>query len=138
MLSLIRSSFSIPHQHSLTLERKLVAAPLPHSATPSVAVGRVEVNLDLRPRRRRAHRSSAKAQQFSDETSGQSGVPLTASASQPTGGLWSPVGCAARHRVALVVPYRDRRLHLLLLLRHLHPILRKQLLSYRIYVVEQV
>ncbi|KAH7938490.1 hypothetical protein HPB49_024615 [Dermacentor silvarum] len=98
---------------------------------PFSRVGRVQVDLDLRPRRRQTQRS-AKASQTAKAAAG-SGVP----ASSPIGGLWSPVECAARHRVALVVPYRDRRLHLLLLLRHLHPILRRQLLSYRIYVVEQ-
>ncbi|KAL3251002.1 hypothetical protein MRX96_055265 [Rhipicephalus microplus] len=94
-------------------------------------VGRVQVDLDLRPRRRQTQRSPKAAQ------TGKSGAGSGTATPSPTGGLWSPVECASRHRVALVVPYRDRRLHLLLLLRHLHPILRRQLLSYRIYVVEQ-
>lgn len=99
---------------------------------PPGLVGRVQVDLNLRPRRRQTRKSATNAAQTdSKAASGSEGVPPT------VGALWSPTECAARHRVALVVPYRDRRLHLLLLLRHLHPILRRQLLSYRIYVVEQ-
>lgn len=54
------------------------------------------------------------------------------------GGRWEPTDCYARHRVAIIIPYRDRREHLAILLYHLHPILKRQLLSYKIYVIEQV
>ena len=53
------------------------------------------------------------------------------------GGEHRPAGCRARHRVALVIPYRRRLQHLALLLRHLHPFLQRQQLHYRIYVVNQ-
>lgn len=53
------------------------------------------------------------------------------------GGSFSPSFCLPRHRVAIIIPYRDRLEHLQILLYHLHPILRRQLLEYRIYVVEQ-
>ncbi|ELU11003.1 hypothetical protein CAPTEDRAFT_120554 [Capitella teleta] len=53
------------------------------------------------------------------------------------GGSWYPVNCSSRHRVAIVVPYRDRVDHLRILLEHLHPFLQKQLLDYKIFVVEQ-
>lgn len=54
------------------------------------------------------------------------------------GGSWRPTGCTARHKVAVIVPYRDRREHLRILLSHLHPILQRQQLDYTIFVVEQV
>lgn len=54
------------------------------------------------------------------------------------GGVSRPIGCTARHKVAVIVPYRDRRAHLTELLSHLHPLLQRQQLDYRIYVVEQV
>jgi len=54
------------------------------------------------------------------------------------GGVGRPRDCTARHRVAVIVPYRDRRHHLNILLSHLHPMLQRQQLDYRIYVVEQV
>ena len=54
------------------------------------------------------------------------------------GGVGRPRDCTARHRVAIIVPYRDRRHHLNILLSHLHPMLQRQQLDYRIYVVEQV
>ncbi|XP_077488344.1 uncharacterized protein LOC144099125 [Amblyomma americanum] len=111
----------------------VVTRPLCPEVPPGL-VGRVQVDLDLRPKRRQAQRSAKAAAQTARTPI--SGAAPTASSSS-IGGLWNPADCAARHRVALVVPYRDRRLHLLLLLRHLHPILRRQLLSYRIYVVEQ-
>jgi len=55
-----------------------------------------------------------------------------------TGGRWKPTGCRARQRVAIIVPYRDREQHLQLFLRHMHPVLQRQMLEYRIFVVEQV
>ncbi|XP_054164090.1 uncharacterized protein LOC128961827 isoform X2 [Oppia nitens] len=53
------------------------------------------------------------------------------------GGFWEPTNCYARHRVAIIIPFRDRKHHLSILLYHLHPILKRQLLSYKIYVIEQ-
>ena len=54
------------------------------------------------------------------------------------GGRWRPADCASRQRVAVVVPFRDRLDHLLVFLRHIHPILQRQRLEYQIFVVEQV
>ncbi|XP_068213163.1 uncharacterized protein [Palaemon carinicauda] len=58
------------------------------------------------------------------------------------GGTWSPSyeptnPCLPRHKVAVVLPYRDRLHHLIILLSWLHPILRRQQLEYTIYVAEQ-
>ncbi|XP_019624978.1 PREDICTED: beta-1,4-N-acetylgalactosaminyltransferase bre-4-like [Branchiostoma belcheri] len=53
------------------------------------------------------------------------------------GGKWRPPNCTARHKVAIVIPFRDRETHLRVLLRHLHPILQRQQLDYGVYVVEQ-
>ncbi|XP_037505295.1 beta-1,4-N-acetylgalactosaminyltransferase bre-4-like [Rhipicephalus sanguineus] len=53
------------------------------------------------------------------------------------GGRWFPTGCTARHRVAIVVPYRDRLSNLQAFLQHMHPFLQSQQLDYGIYVVEQ-
>ncbi|XP_057703580.1 beta-1,4-galactosyltransferase 3-like [Corythoichthys intestinalis] len=53
------------------------------------------------------------------------------------GGLYSPPDCRAQHRSAIVIPYRNRSSHLHTLLDHLHPILQRQQIQYRIYVVEQ-
>jgi len=54
------------------------------------------------------------------------------------GGHGQPEDCKARHRVAIIVPYRDRDLHLRQLLLNLHPFLKKQQLDYAIFVVEQI
>ncbi|KAK8765250.1 hypothetical protein V5799_032145 [Amblyomma americanum] len=53
------------------------------------------------------------------------------------GGRWTPGHCVARHRVAVIVPYRDRPDHLLIFLHHMHQFLRKQELDYGIYIIEQ-
>ena len=54
------------------------------------------------------------------------------------GGYWKPSGCYSRDRVAIVIPFRDRQTHLNILLKYLHPLLQRQQIEYRIFVVEQV
>ncbi|XP_014357722.2 beta-1,4-N-acetylgalactosaminyltransferase bre-4-like [Papilio machaon] len=53
------------------------------------------------------------------------------------GGLYAPPNCTARHRVAIIVPYRDREQHLAVFLNHIHPFLMKQQIEYGIFIVEQ-
>lgn len=53
------------------------------------------------------------------------------------GGSWTPLSCTARQRVAVIIPFRDRQLHLRTLLALLHPMLQRQMLQYTIFVVEQ-
>ncbi|ELU17412.1 hypothetical protein CAPTEDRAFT_178397 [Capitella teleta] len=53
------------------------------------------------------------------------------------GGVWKPPSCQARTRAIVVVPFRDRFVHLKAFLIHTHPILQRQMLDYRIVVVEQ-
>lgn len=53
------------------------------------------------------------------------------------GGHWFPRFCTARHRVAVIVPFRDREIHLRYFLNVIHSFLQRQLLQYTIFVVEQ-
>ena len=53
------------------------------------------------------------------------------------GGRFKPKQCIARHRVAIIVPYRDREEHLRTFLLHMHSYLPRQQLDYGIFVVEQ-
>ena len=53
------------------------------------------------------------------------------------GGASHPRDCQARHKVALIVPYRNRRRILEQFLFHTHKILQRQQLDYRVYVCEQ-
>ena len=55
-----------------------------------------------------------------------------------TGGRWTPTKCVPRDRVAIIIPFRDRHKHLVLLLYYLIPMLQRQLLDFRIFVTEQV
>lgn len=52
--------------------------------------------------------------------------------------LGKPKTCKSNHKVAIVLPYRDRERHLRAFLHNLHSLLTKQQLDYAIYVVEQV
>ncbi|XP_068229189.1 beta-1,4-N-acetylgalactosaminyltransferase bre-4-like [Palaemon carinicauda] len=53
------------------------------------------------------------------------------------GGRFLPADCRARHRVAIIVPFRDRLSQVPPFLHHMHPILQRQQLEYVIYIVEQ-
>ena len=53
------------------------------------------------------------------------------------GGRFRPETCTSRHRVAIIVPYRDREDHLRTFLLNLHNFLPRQQLDYGIYIVEQ-
>jgi len=53
------------------------------------------------------------------------------------GGAWKPRECLARTKLAVLIPYRNRTEHLRMFLHHMHPIFQRQLLDYRIFVVEQ-
>lgn len=53
------------------------------------------------------------------------------------GGSYQPKTCLARHKVALLVPYRDRQEILRHFLFHTHTFLQRQQLDYRIYICEQ-
>ncbi|XP_069140335.1 beta-1,4-galactosyltransferase 4-like [Argopecten irradians] len=52
------------------------------------------------------------------------------------GGRYKPSKCTARHRVAIIIPYRNRKSHLITLMNNLHKVLQRQQLDYGIYVVE--
>src|SRR6218665_1144859 len=45
--------------------------------------------------------------------------------------------CLSHTRLAIVIPCRDREHHLRILLRHLIPILKRQLVHFRVFVVDQ-
>jgi hypothetical protein len=53
------------------------------------------------------------------------------------GGAHKPTDCQHREKLAIIIPYRDRRDNLALLLKYLHPLLQRQKRYYRIFVVEQ-
>ncbi|CAG9130616.1 unnamed protein product [Plutella xylostella] len=53
------------------------------------------------------------------------------------GGRYAPSNCTAKHKVAIIVPFRDRLQHLAIFLNHMHPFLMKQQLEYGIFIVEQ-
>ena len=59
------------------------------------------------------------------------------------GGHWSPLNdsktpCTPVDKVLVLFPFRDRELHLLIIMDRLHKMLRKQFIEYDMVVVEQV
>jgi hypothetical protein len=54
------------------------------------------------------------------------------------GGHWEPTSCRARHKVAIVVTYKNRKTNLMVFLMNMHPLFQNQELSYTVFVVEQV
>lgn len=54
------------------------------------------------------------------------------------GGYWKPENCIARQRTAIIIPYRNRETHLHTLLHYIIPVLKRQLIEFRIFVPEQV
>lgn len=52
-------------------------------------------------------------------------------------GYNKPIGCIARQRTAVIIPYRNREDQLKLLLAHLNPILQRQQIDYQIFVIDQ-
>lgn len=53
------------------------------------------------------------------------------------GGHWTPTNCRVDKSVAIIIPFRCRGEHLLLFLQHMHPFLKRQLLDYTIFIIEQ-
>ncbi|CAN7938793.1 unnamed protein product [Ixodes hexagonus] len=53
------------------------------------------------------------------------------------GGRFKPKACRVRHRVAILVPYRDRKEQLGVFLYNMHRMLPRQQIDYRIFVIEQ-
>lgn len=54
-----------------------------------------------------------------------------------SGGRYSPVECHSSHRVAVIIPYRNRQDQLKTFLYNIHPFLQRQQINYGIYVIEQ-
>ncbi|KAG6462529.1 hypothetical protein O3G_MSEX013319 [Manduca sexta] len=53
------------------------------------------------------------------------------------GGYFYPKKCHSRHKVAILVPYRNRERNLYIFTHYMHPFLIKQELEYRIFIIEQ-
>jgi hypothetical protein len=53
------------------------------------------------------------------------------------GGHWFPTTCRAEQRLAIILCYRNREIHLKLYLNNIHSFLKKQQLDYTIFIVNQ-
>jgi hypothetical protein len=54
------------------------------------------------------------------------------------GGSWRPLNCTSLHKLVVIIPFRDRIPHLRVNLEYLHGVLQRQLIDYRIFVVEGI
>ena len=55
----------------------------------------------------------------------------------PPGGHFRPGDCQASSRVVIMIPFRDRDLHLATFLKYMHPFLQVQNIEYNILVINQ-
>ena len=53
------------------------------------------------------------------------------------GGVYRSDKCRSRHKIAIVIPFRNREAQLPIFLNHMHPLLQRQQIDYGIFVVEQ-
>ncbi|KAM9449665.1 beta-1,4-galactosyltransferase 1 isoform 1-T2 [Clarias gariepinus] len=53
------------------------------------------------------------------------------------GGRYMPSECVSQQKVAIIIPFRDREMHLKYWLYYMHPILQRQQLDYGVFVIEQ-
>ncbi|EFO18405.1 galactosyltransferase [Loa loa] len=53
------------------------------------------------------------------------------------GGHWKPEDCTTEHKLAVIIPFRDRQTHLTRLIDFLIPVLKRQQLDFRFIVTEQ-
>ena len=53
------------------------------------------------------------------------------------GGRYKPAGCIPRHKIAIIVPHRNREPHLRQFLKFIHPIMTRQQADYTVFVVQQ-
>ncbi len=53
------------------------------------------------------------------------------------GGKYEPSECQSLNKVAIIVPYRNRKNDLKIFLRYMHPFLQRQQLEYVVVLVEQ-
>ncbi|KAK8775831.1 hypothetical protein V5799_030829 [Amblyomma americanum] len=53
------------------------------------------------------------------------------------GGRFRPKNCTSRHRVAILIPYRDRAQHLKVFIYNIHRVLARQQIDYGVFVIEQ-
>ncbi|KAK6169672.1 hypothetical protein SNE40_020672 [Patella caerulea] len=53
------------------------------------------------------------------------------------GGKFKPLECQPRQKLAIIIPYRDRRRHLIDFLSHMPPMLLRQQVEFTIFVIEQ-
>jgi LysM repeat protein len=54
------------------------------------------------------------------------------------GGWWEPLDCEPRDTVGIIIPYRNREEHLQAYIARMHPLLRKQKVRYKIFIIDQV
>jgi hypothetical protein len=53
------------------------------------------------------------------------------------GGKYKPSECKSRYKLAIVVPYRQRKNQLKIFLKYMHPFLQRQQLEYTMFIIEQ-
>jgi hypothetical protein len=74
---------------------------------------------------------------FDDEQAETDVEDLPADGVSMAGGRWKPSWCIPRHRIAVIIPFRNRENHINVSVPRIRSFLRRQLLDHTIFVVEQ-
>ena len=115
-------------ESALTLQPKLI-----HNATnscslmPAGLVGAFPVKVDLQISNPFTHLIDDKLRES---------IPFLKNVK--LGGSWEPPGCSARHRIAIIISYKDRADNLNTWLFNMHAYLQRQEIAYKIHVFEQL
>jgi hypothetical protein len=88
------------------------------------------------PRARKYYREDGKELNTLDSLNSSSINYGPEGARMTLGGGWQPADCRSSFKTAIIIPFRDRIIHLRLLLIFLHLVMQRQLRDYRIFVVE--
>lgn len=122
--------FLAEHGHILELSNSYIAS--------SVALKENKLDIEIKAVRVCDEKSRKLVGVFNVDVNVLSSVMYKANYSNiEPGGAWRPTVCHANRSTAIVIPYRDRARHLEVLLYYLIPMLQRQQIDFRIFVVEQ-
>lgn len=145
-----RTLTSVPGSNTLTQAKTIGAFESLLTGSTSESYEQLEEHRHQKQESNRAD-SKAKRPLCAHPSAGQADIPvnlgeipnekdlirLFRSKHVKNGGHWHPPDCEVDEKLAVVVPFRTREIHLLFFLKYLHRFLQHQQLHYTIFIVDQ-